>query len=181
MLDGETLGLAFGFRRAVIHPPFEVLDFGGERAAQRDVQFLYAAADGQHRNTLFNGGPDERQRSGIASIVIGLECRAWLDTIKGRVNVRFGTRDENTVDRIQNGVEIHLVTEARHQKRGYFRNVDRGCQILLGCCVPGVVFKRLHIGRHGDERARSLGHNVRIHQSDYALKAFPAKVRSGFA
>src|SRR5690606_40365030 len=77
--------------------------------------------------------------------------------------------DENAVHRIQNGIEIHLVAKTWHQKRRYTCDVDGGCQILLGCCVPGVVFKWLYIGRYGNERARSLGHNVRIHQSDYAL------------
>ncbi len=167
MLDGETLRLAFRFRRAVVHPAFQLLDFGGERAAQRDVQFLYAAADGQNRNALFNGGADQRQRCRVAGIVIRLEGRIRLHAVKGRVNVRFGTGDEKAVHRIQNGVEVHPVAEARHQKWGHTRNIDGGCQILFRRGVPGVVFKWLHIGRYGDERARSLGHRVRFHHSEY--------------
>ena len=161
MLDRETLRLTFRLRRTVVHAALQFLDFSGERPAQRHVQFLNAPADRQHRHAFFNGGADQRQRRRIAGIVIGLESRTWLNTVESRVDVRFRAGDQYAIHSVENGVEVHLVAKTWHQKRCDLRDFDGRSQILIRCCVPGVILERFDVGWYGNQGA-GLRHSTSI-------------------
>ncbi|ENQ84652.1 hypothetical protein P040_00319 [Brucella melitensis 11-1823-3434] len=156
MADGEALRLALRIRCPMVHSACKSLDFRGKRAAQCHVQLLKSPADRQYRNAFFDGRADERQRCGVAGIIVRLERFARLHTIKRGVHIRSRAGDEQAVHGIENSVEIHLVAETWHQKRRYLCNLDGCGQILLGRGMPDIVFKRLYVGWHGNQRTGRL-------------------------
>ena len=58
MPDRKRLIPVWRLRLAVIHASGQVLDFGCQRTAECDVEFLDAAADGEQRNAALDGAAE---------------------------------------------------------------------------------------------------------------------------
>ena len=116
-----------------------LLDFGGQRAAQRDVQFLDAAADGEQRHAALDRLADQRQRRGVAGGIVGTVGFAGVAAIERGMHVGFRTGHHDAVDRRQKLVEVEPVAEGRHEYRKHAGARDRRLEILLRRGMPGVV------------------------------------------
>ena len=68
----EALVVRQADRRAVVEAARALLRLGDERAAERDVQLLEAAADGEERHAHLDRQRDELQRRRVAVGVVGL-------------------------------------------------------------------------------------------------------------
>ena len=71
LADGEALVLIVADRGAVVERALPLLYLGRERAAERDVEFLDAAADGEQRHAALDRLADQRQRRGVAVGIVG--------------------------------------------------------------------------------------------------------------
>ena len=139
LADGEALVLVVAHRRAVVERAFALLDLGGERAAERHVQLLDAAADGEQRHAVLDRLADQRQRGRVAVGIVGAVGLAGVAAIERGMHVRLRAGDHDAVDRGEQLVEIEPVAEGRHQQRKHAGAGDRGLEILLRRGVPGVV------------------------------------------
>ena len=126
-------------RRAMVERAFALLDFGGERAAQRDVELLDAAADRQQRHAVLDRLADQRQGRRIAGGIVGAVGLAGIAAIERGMDVRLRSGDHDAVDRSEQPVEVEPVAERRHQQREHAGAGDRGLEILLRRGVPDVV------------------------------------------
>ena len=87
------------------------------RAAERHVQFLDAAADGEQRHAALDRPADQRQGRRVAVGIVGAVGLAGVAAIEFRVHVRLRARQHDAVDRVEKLVEVEPVAERRHQHR----------------------------------------------------------------
>src|SRR5690606_36256068 len=78
LADGEALVLAVGLRRPVVHPALDLVNFRRQRAAERHVELLYAAADRQKRHATLQRRTNQGQGGGVAGAVVGTVLRRRL-------------------------------------------------------------------------------------------------------
>ena len=96
-----------------------------QRAAEGDVHLLKAAADAENRHAAGDAGLDQRQRHGIASLVVGFVLGMRLGAEAGRMNVCARARQQHAVDHLQQRADIGDVRRAgKHQRQraGDFRH-----------------------------------------------------------
>ena len=60
MAQGKPFVLAVRLNGTVIHAIRQLLRFGDQRAAERDIEFLHTAADGKQGDALLNSSQNER-------------------------------------------------------------------------------------------------------------------------
>ena len=104
-------------RHAMVHAPRQLADLGMQRAAERDVHLLKAAADAEDRHAAGDADLDQRQRQGVAGLVVGLMRGMRLGPEAGRVHVGAGARQQDAVDHLEQRVDIRDFRRAREHQR----------------------------------------------------------------
>ena len=78
-----------------------------QRAAERDVHLLKAAADAEQRYAARDAGLDQRQRERVARLVIRLVARIGLRAPKcARMHIGAGAGEQHAVDGVEQRVDI---------------------------------------------------------------------------
>ena len=131
-----------------------LLRLGDERAAERDVQLLEAAADGEEGHAALERQRNEAEDGVVAGEIVGLVALGGGDAVALRVHVGARAGEEHAVDAVEHGVEVERGAEARQQEG---RAADAGdrLQVGVGGGVPGVAVHRPHFGGDEDQRAHA--------------------------
>ena len=93
-------------RHAVVHAAGQLADLRMERAAERDIHLLQAAADAEQRHAALDAGLDQRQRHRVALLVVGLVRGTGLDAEIGRMDVGAAAGEQDAVDRAQQRIDV---------------------------------------------------------------------------
>ncbi|MNZ92225.1 hypothetical protein D3C78_1112420 [compost metagenome] len=150
LADGEGHVAVVMFRLAVVPYAGLLLNFRSKRTAQCDVQFLNAAADGQHRNTALDGAADERQAGGVASLIERAVALLRFFSVKGRVHIGGGAGHEQAVHPVENGVNLVSVLEGRDDEGHDTSHFQCGGNILVLRGVPVGPGEMPYVGGYGD-------------------------------
>ena len=94
--------------------PDEVGDVLLEVAAERDVEHLRAAADGEHGQVALEGRGEERDLGAVALRADVVRLRVRLGVVQRRVEVRAAREDE-PVEHVERLVD--RVLQRRHEQR----------------------------------------------------------------
>lgn len=124
MTGSEDLIKAGIRRHAVIHPPWQIADFGIKRATKSDVHFLKSPADAEYGLPDPDTGPDERQGHCIPRPIERTMGWRFLGTIFRRMDVGAAARKKKTI------AEGHDIFKA--DQSGIGRNDQRRCLRYLG-------------------------------------------------
>src|SRR5690606_38860679 len=95
----------------MVHRAFALLDLRGQRPAEGDVEFLYAAANGEQGHAALDRLADQRKGGGVPRLVIGPIGLGGLAAIERGVDVRLRSRHHDAVNAIQKPVKVETVTE----------------------------------------------------------------------
>ena len=102
----ETLVVRQVERGAMIEAARPLLRLGDQRAAERDVQFLEAAADGEERHAHLDRKRDQTHRRLVAREVVRLVALARLDAVARRMHVRARAGEHDAVDAREQRLEV---------------------------------------------------------------------------
>ncbi len=91
---------------AVIRHARHVLHLLPQRAAERDVHLLEAAADGEQRQARFDRARDQRQRRRIPMRVVQRVRIARRPGVSRRLDVRRAARQQDAVEPLERLVEV---------------------------------------------------------------------------
>ena len=160
MLDLEAAVPVLDLFGTVVHAPLLALDFGIERAAERYIELLQAAAHGQKRQAALDGAAGKAQGDAVAAWVVGLVVLVRLGAEDLRVHVRLGAGQENTVDPVQDAVDIVTVAQRRQDQRGHVGHLCQGIHIGVHHRVPFDADEFLQAGRKGDKWLGSGRHGA---------------------
>ena len=131
-----------------------------QRAAEGDVHLLQAAADAEQRHAALDAGLDQRQRHGVAIVVVGLVPGIGLDAEAGRMDVGARAGQQDAVDRAQQGVDVGDVRRAgEHQGQGAGNLGDRPHVALPHDLHVVPVVDHLGIADNADHRFRLASHS----------------------
>ena len=153
--DDFQIGMEFAVRqprRAMIEAPRQLADFGMQRAAERDIHLLKAAADAEQRHAARDAGLDQRQRERIAAVVVRLAARMlFVPEVTGMdVGARAG--EQNAVDGIEEDADIGDLRRAgKHQRHGA-RGLGDRAQIAVRHALRGeLAFHQMRAADHADD------------------------------
>ena len=106
-------------RHAVVHAARQLADLRVQRAPERDVHLLEAAADAEDRHAAGDAGLDERQRQGVAILVVGLVLGCRIDVEAGGMDIGSRARQHDAVDGRQKIVQVgERGTAGEHHGQG---------------------------------------------------------------
>ena len=130
---GEAVALAqrLGLVGAVVEAARHLLDVLVQRAAQRDVELLQAAADAQERHALRQGAADQGQGGGVAGRVGLVAFARRRAAIVARVDVGRAARDHQAVEAGEQVVRVEARPQGRDQDRDSGGSGDHGVDILV--------------------------------------------------
>ena len=130
-------------------------DLRMQRAAERDVHFLQAAADAEHRYAARDAGFRQRQRDVVAMDVVGLVPLMRLGLEARRVNIGARAGQHHAIDRVEQGADIGDLGRCRRTSaalRPILRQRREGC--ALRPSVSGNDFRC--DGRSRSHRPRAV-------------------------
>ena len=104
-------------RRGVVDPVRQVLQPLVQRAAQRHVQFLEAAADRQHRHAARHRGADQRQGGAVARHVLPGALGVRRAVIVAGMHVGAAAGEHDPVQPLEQGLDIRGRPVGRDQHR----------------------------------------------------------------
>jgi hypothetical protein len=139
---------------AVIPDARQVLNFGCERAAERDVEFLNAATDGEKRHAALQRAGDERQAGRVAAGIEGAVALLGLGSIERGMDVRAGATCQHAVDPVEDLVDVVAGLECRDEEGHDAGAFDGGADILMGNDMPDIAVEFAEIARDGNDRFR---------------------------
>ena len=144
---------------AVVHAPRQIANLGMQRTAEGNVHFLEAPTDTKERNAAGNAGLDQRQRHGVAIMVVGFVSRVGLDPEARRMDIGTCAGQQNPIDLPQQRFDVGNVRCAGKHQRQRLRHFGNGLQIALSNKLHIVPFvDDLGIPDHADHRLRHTRH-----------------------
>ena len=100
-------------------------------AAHRHVHFLETAADRQHRNAFGNRLWDEVERGQIAGRIMQIALITGLIGVMMRLDVARRTRQKQSVQLIQQRIQIQTRSDGRNQQWLRTRTVQNGADVFF--------------------------------------------------
>ena len=118
-----------------------------QRAAERDIQLLDAAADRQHRHVAPHRLADQRQCRRVAVRIVQRALHARRAAVMVRLDIRRAAGQQQTVEPVKQRAAIGLRADRRDQHRQAAGDLDDGLGILIGDGVkPALVDLRTQDG-----------------------------------
>ena len=140
-----------------------------QAAAERDVQLLEAAADGEERRLALDRGADQRQRQRVAQGIEPIRHERRLLAVMLRRDVRRAARQQDRVGHLEDGADIRHAGADRHKQRLAFRDLGDRRGVFAAHGVKDVAFDQLGAGRDDDDRtahaASSPATSLRVRSS----------------
>jgi hypothetical protein len=152
--DHRLIGMDFTVlqsRHAMIHAPGQFTNFRVQRAAERHVHFLKAAADAEDRHTASDAGFGQRQCHVVAVLVVGFVPLVRLGLEAGRMDVGAGAGQHDTVDHIEQGSDIGDLGRAGKHQRQRARHIGDRTQVTFSDHLRReTIFDAMGVPDHPD-------------------------------
>ena len=169
---GQSIALRprLGLVGAVVAPARQLVHMLVQAAAQRHVELLDAAADGQERHAAGNRAADQRQRGGVAVGVGEVALPRRRAAIESGIDVRRASGDEDAIQPVQQRLMVEALPDGWDQHRDRLGTGDHGIDILLADAVEVKLVTWLQAGGDADQRHRgAVGHRVQSARSPAAI------------
>ena len=138
MRELEALVVRHADRRAMVEAAGALLRLGDERAAERDVQLLEAAADRKERHAALERKRDQRERRRVAIKIVRLVPLRRLLSVARRMHVRARAGQEHAVDAREHRLKVERIAKARQEQRRAAGQRD-GAQVGLDRGMPDIA------------------------------------------
>ena len=115
----------------------QILQLGGERAAEHHIELLKAAADAQERHAALDHLRDQLQGQPVAQMVIGLVPLGRHRPIMRRMDIRYCAGHHHSIQPVEQAFEIEIGIERRDHDRDAPRHLRHGPQIFVTDRVEG--------------------------------------------
>ena len=151
VLEGEAdLGIVGVASSAVIHALREGFDRGAKRSSEGDVEVLHAATDCERRHASGERRPDERERGGVASLVVGFGGGRGKIAVARGMHIAPRSGEHEAVAMRESRLGDGVVVEQRHDHRIASRRLPRRANVLIQTprAVESVALKG--VGDDGD-------------------------------
>ena len=145
-----------GLVRAMVGAARQLVHVLVQRAAERDVQLLKAAADGEQRHREIERAPDQWQGRGIAGGVQRAVRPRRRPAVVAWLDVRGAAGDHEAVELGENGVGIEPRAQRRDQEWQAAGAVDDAVDVLGGHLMVTEPLALHEAGRDPDQR-RTIG------------------------
>ena len=138
--------------RAVVLMPIDGVDGLMQAAAERDVQLLKTAADGEERFLTLDRGADQRQRQRVAQRVEPVGHQRGFLAVMLRRDVRAAAGEKDRVGGLEKTADVGHAGTDRNEERLAFRDLGDGCRVFATHGVKDISVDERGASRDDDDR-----------------------------